>query len=52
MHREGVQLTTLPSLVSKIKHSKLQVVGVMSHFANADEVDASFDQIQIKQFDL
>jgi alanine racemase len=25
---------------------------VMSHFANADEVDASFDQIQIKQFDL
>lgn len=50
MHREGIQLQDLWVLLSKIKDSKLQVVGVMSHFANADEVDASFDDTQIDVF--
>lgn len=50
MHREGVQLYELSNLLLRLKQSNLQIVGVMSHFANADENDASFDEIQIEEF--
>jgi alanine racemase len=51
MHREGIQLEKLWSLLQKVQDSPLQVVGVMSHFANADEIDASFDDVQIQVFE-
>lgn len=51
MNREWVSLEKLWSLLQKMQDSSLQVVGVMSHFANADEIDASFDDIQIQAFE-
>jgi len=52
MNREGIQIAHLPSFLAEIKKLKnLQVVGLCSHFADADNhSDKKFTAQQINQF--
>jgi len=51
MQRTGVQLETAPSVLALIKANKnLQLVGVYSHLATADEVNNNFTTLQIERF--
>jgi len=50
MNREGFQEKELEQALDLLKESHLQVIGVISHFANADNKDASFNHQQIEQY--
>lgn len=53
MNREGIQLHDLwwfLELLKTKKWSKIELEGIMSHFANADEVDSSMCQVQVEKF--
>ncbi len=50
MNREGIQIHELGAFLELLKDSKIELEWVMSHFANADEIDASFCDTQIEKF--
>jgi alanine racemase len=50
MRREGVLLSELPSLLARFKTLNSRVVGVMSHFAAADEKASRFTEQQTQEF--
>lgn len=47
MHRQGVLLSEVEEAIKLLKSSSLQVVGICSHFASAEN-DAEFTRAQIK----
>lgn len=48
MHRQGIMLEELPEAIELLKnHPQLDVVGIASHFADADNDDESFSRTQI-----
>ncbi len=52
MHRQGIQPKQLGSMLSLIKrYPKLKLEGVMSHLANGDSLDNSFNLRQTEIFD-
>jgi alanine racemase len=53
MNREGIQRKHLDEVLSILKKNRsLRVEGVMSHFANADELDSSFNFKQVNNFKI
>lgn len=51
MNREGIQEQNLPKILALLEqYPNLMVEWIMSHFANADEVDDSMDWKQIETF--
>ncbi len=50
MNREWIQMHELWWFLDLLKDSNIQLEWVMSHFANADEVDSSFCYNQIEKF--
>lgn len=50
MNREGIQVQELWGFLDSLKWSKIALEWVMSHFANADELDSSFCEIQVEKF--
>lgn len=51
MNREGIQFDELGRALELLKHQNILTLdGVMSHFANADELDHSFCKTQVSQF--
>ncbi|HEB7569767.1 TPA: alanine racemase, partial [Campylobacter coli] len=42
MHRNGICVEDLNEALLKMKHSTLKLEGIFTHFAGADEMDASF----------
>lgn len=51
MNREGFQQDSLQQALILLKTTNtIQVVGVMSHLANADMIDNSFTHIQVERF--
>lgn len=46
MNREGIQQDDLLPFLHLLKHTKIRVEGVMSHFSHADEIDSSFCESQ------
>ena len=51
MNREGIQEADLHDFLELLGTAKqITLEGVMSHFANADEIDSSFDHLQIENF--
>jgi len=52
MHRIGARLAELPSLLKALGRSRrIEVKGVFTHFATADERDKSFQRLQLRQFE-
>ncbi len=51
MNREGLQIDQLQEVLEiLLAYPHIKLEGVMSHFANADEVDSSFSESQIATF--
>jgi len=50
MHREGVIVAELPAFLHQIRHLELNIEGLMSHFATADEPDSSQIRLQEQNF--
>jgi alanine racemase len=51
MNREGIQQQHLPKILELLEqYPNLVLEGIMSHFANADEVDDRMDLKQIETF--
>lgn len=51
MNREGILLKNLDTFVKKAQHTSLNIVGLCSHLADADNPqDQSFTQFQIENF--
>ncbi len=50
MNREGIQSWDLSEFLTLIQWSNIRIEWVLSHFANADELDHSFCTIQIEQY--
>ncbi len=50
MNREGIQDRELPVFLDLLQWSRIELEGVMSHLANADETDATFNSIQEATF--
>ncbi len=52
MNRMGFSLEDLPQVLERFKELKVEVVGVLSHLADADNAhDASYTKQQFKRFD-
>lgn len=52
MHRHGVDLSQLGRLLKTVRaHPQLQLEGVMSHLADADNADNSYTEAQVAKFD-
>jgi len=51
MHRNGIAMDALSQALKAIQNRGLQLVGVMTHFRAADELDSSYFW-QIKQFEM
>lgn len=53
MHREGVTMEDLPEYLEELKKLKnLNVVGLMTHFADLSKPDSDLTKLQIKNFHL
>ncbi len=50
MTRIGFDLTDGEKLIEEIKGANIRVIGLMSHFANADLIDLRFTELQLKRF--
>lgn len=50
MNREGFQTHEIQALTQSLATSSLTITGAMSHFANADCIDSSYNQTQIDRF--
>jgi alanine racemase len=51
MNREGIQPQHLTEFIKLVEDApQITLEGVMSHFANADEPDSSFNTLQIENF--
>jgi alanine racemase len=52
MNRMGFSMTNLPSALEEIKKLKIEVVGILSHLADADNThDASYTKQQFRKFE-
>ena len=51
MNRSGVRYTEASEFLSRLKHlQRLEVEGLFTHLATADEIDKSFVSVQLKRF--
>lgn len=50
MHREGIIISDLAAIVQQAKHSRLHIVGIMSHFASADKPNHPTTRKQVSLF--
>jgi len=50
MHRVGIDPDQVPSLVSRLLDSGLELAGLWTHFAKSEETDDPFTSVQLERF--